>query len=77
MKDKFKSPTIENERKLWNKLLYNGSLDVQKNCPLCQTNVYLYYNIKIYNPYIGRFFNSKCRKYIYLRVNIFYNYFLK
>ena len=55
----------------------NGSLVMPEQCPLCQSNVYLYDNNTIYNAYIGRYSNSKCRKYIYLRFNTFYDYFPK
>ena len=48
-----------------------------EQCPLCQSNIYLNDNNTIYNSYIGRCSNSKCRKYIYLRANTFYDYFPK
>ena len=64
MEEEFNSPTIESGRKLWNKLFCNGSLVMPEQCPLYQSYVYLYDNNTIYNPYIGRCSNSKCRKYI-------------
>ena len=37
----FSTPTVESERKLLNKLLSNGSLQMPKYCHRCNSNIYL------------------------------------
>ena len=77
MEAKLANPTLESKRKLWNKLLSNGSLQMPKYCPRCNSSVYTYENNTELNPYIVRSCSNKCRKYIYIRHNTFYNFFPK
>ena len=46
-------------------------------CPRCHSNIYLYDNNTIINPYIAKCANHYCRKYFYLRDKSFYNLFPK
>ena len=48
-----------------------------KICWRCQSNVYLYDNNTIINPYIARYTNHKYRKYFYLKEKSFNNLFPK
>ena len=46
-------------------------------CLRCNSRVYTYENNIELNPYIGRYSSNKCRKYIFIRHNTFYYFFLK
>ena len=48
-----------------------------KAYPRCRWNIYLYENNTVYNPYIGNYSKSTCRKYKYLNPNLFYEDFPK
>jgi len=71
MEAKLTTPTVESERKLWNKLLSNVSLQMPEYCPRCNSRVYTYENNTELNPYIGRSSINKCRIYIYIIHNTF------
>lgn len=77
MEAKILTSTRESERKLWNKLLSNSSLQMPEYYLRCNFRIYTYEKNTELNPNIGRCSSNRCRKYIYIRHNIFYDFFLK
>jgi len=59
---------IEIEKYIWNKFVLKIIILLPSFCNLCNNkSINIYDNNSIYNPYIGKCTNAKCRKMFYLR----------